>query len=117
MKVFEFKNIHDGSEVTAACFDDSMRRLITGSKSGSLKMWNFNNGQLLKVFDKGNKEEISDVTYVNVGDEKYIVCTGWDKNISVFVDDPEEYVSFPTKVINTKGTSVNPGYLSTFLIL
>ncbi len=37
-KIFEFKNIHEGSEVTAACFDASMRRLITGSKNGSLKV-------------------------------------------------------------------------------
>lgn len=30
------------------CFDKSGRRLLTGSRDGYIKMWNFNNGQLLR---------------------------------------------------------------------
>jgi WD40 repeat protein len=123
MKVFDFKDTHEGSEVTCACFDSSMRRLLTGAKNGTLKvyflrvskydlkMWNFNSGQLLKVFDKGNQDEICDVAYVEVGSEMYVVCTGWDKKISVFLDDTDECLEYPRKVFSTKGTLVNPGYI------
>ena len=35
--------------MTAAAFDGGLRRLITGASDGTMRMWNFSNGQMLKV--------------------------------------------------------------------
>jgi WD40 repeat protein len=40
-----------GCRVTSMCFDHAQRRLITGSKDGRLKKWNFSNGQALMEFE------------------------------------------------------------------
>jgi hypothetical protein len=49
--------------MTAFAFDASGRRLITGSRDGILKMWNFNNGQMLKTMRKDNTAEVTDIFY------------------------------------------------------
>ena len=38
------------SKITAGCFDESMRRLLTAGSNGTIKIWNFSNGQCLKDF-------------------------------------------------------------------
>jgi WD40 repeat protein len=40
----------EGLPITAATFDVSKRKLLTASSDGAVRMWNFNNGQLLKEF-------------------------------------------------------------------
>jgi WD repeat-containing protein 49 len=34
--------------VTAAALDSNQRRLVTGANDGSVRLWNFNNGSLLR---------------------------------------------------------------------
>jgi WD40 repeat protein len=94
----------NNSKITAICFDGGMRRLVTGSHDGCVKLWNFNNGQCLRQFvrakstssqevDKVNDHsdlegnEVTCVTYINEGeDHKFIVCTGWDRYVHLFPD-------------------------------
>lgn len=48
------KGIEKSAEITAMTFDPSLRRLITGGRDGTVKVWNFNNGACLReleVFD------------------------------------------------------------------
>ena len=45
----QFSRCHGDMELTAMTFDPSGRRLITGGRDGSLKIWNFNNGACLNV--------------------------------------------------------------------
>ncbi len=52
--------------MTALAFDASGRRLITGSRDGVLKMWNFNNGQMLKKMYKDNTDEVTEILYGEV---------------------------------------------------
>ena len=44
--------------ITSACFDDTRRRMITGSSDGTCHVWNFNNGELLGSLapDEGQSE-------------------------------------------------------------
>ncbi|KAJ3086960.1 hypothetical protein HK102_012084 [Quaeritorhiza haematococci] len=58
-KAFRFADVHDKSEITAMAFDASRRRLITGGRDGSIKMWNFNNGQLLHEIVKDDDAEVT----------------------------------------------------------
>jgi WD40 repeat protein len=52
-------------------FDASWRRLLIGGEDGSLRMWNFNNGQCLKEFlgfgqvcsNKGMWEKVYSLAY------------------------------------------------------
>ena len=44
-----------GERITALCFDQSKRRIISGSECGALRMWNFSSGQcLLRFRDDAN---------------------------------------------------------------
>ncbi|CAM9490662.1 unnamed protein product, partial [Chrysoparadoxa australica] len=45
---FRFTGAHGDSKISAMCFDGSGRRLLTGANDGSMKIWNFSNGQLLR---------------------------------------------------------------------
>lgn len=47
----QFSRCHGDVELTAMIFDPSGRRLITGGRDGSLKIWNFNNGACLNVLE------------------------------------------------------------------
>jgi WD40 repeat protein len=61
-------------EITSVCFDKSGRRLITGSRDGVLKMWNYNNGQILKRMYKNNVLETSDIAYIEM-----VLSLLWDR--------------------------------------
>ena len=58
-KVIQFVNAHKivergvehPIEITTMTFDGPGRRLITGARDGSVKVWNFNNGACLQQFD------------------------------------------------------------------
>ena len=49
--------------MTAFAFDATGRRLITGSRDGILKIWNFNNGQLLNKLIKDSMDEVTEILY------------------------------------------------------
>lgn len=56
-KTMQFSKCHDDLEITAMSFDPTGRRLITGARDGSIKLWNFNNGAcLLSLKNKCNTE-------------------------------------------------------------
>ena len=55
---FMFHNAHDRSKITFMCFDHGERRLFTGAHDGSLKLWNFSNGNCLKSFDDTHQQEL-----------------------------------------------------------
>ena len=77
-----FTQVHGNSTLSAWSFDNSGRRLLTGGQDGSLKMWNFNNGQCLKVFNGFGEDEITCVAYVQEGSNKYVAAGGWNSKVS-----------------------------------
>lgn len=48
-KMFQFHNAHGDHKISGMCFDGSLRRLVTGGHDGVCAVWNFNNGQKLRV--------------------------------------------------------------------
>lgn len=56
--VFNFSDTHEGSQLSSMVFDNSQRRLVTAARDGTLKMWNFNNGQCLKDFTGFGNQEV-----------------------------------------------------------
>ena len=58
-KTIQFSQCHGSMEITAMAFDNTGRRLITGGKDGSIKLWNFNNGACLSVLDSSYNAEAS----------------------------------------------------------
>ncbi|XP_041363082.1 uncharacterized protein LOC121378820 [Gigantopelta aegis] len=89
-KVMQFINAHtsvtDGIEspieITAMTFDSQEKRVLTGARNGTVKVWNFNNGSCLQEF--AIREGTPVVAIVCIASEVYV--TGWSRNVSVFVD-------------------------------
>ena len=59
-KTIQFSQCHGpgNMEITAMAFDTTGRRLVTGGRDGSLKIWNFNNGACLRVLDTQYSVEV-----------------------------------------------------------
>ena len=62
-KIIQFANAHENSEITAVSFDPSKRRLVTGARDGTVKTWNFNNGQCLSELETIDDNEVSLQTF------------------------------------------------------
>lgn len=45
-----FKDAAGAHRVTAVAFDQNKRRIVISASDGSVTMWNFNNGQLLRRY-------------------------------------------------------------------
>ena len=57
-KIVQFSNAHGNSEITAMRFDPSKRRLITGARDGTVRIWNFNNGCCLRELQAVDDQEV-----------------------------------------------------------
>ncbi|KAI8911806.1 WD40-repeat-containing domain protein [Gorgonomyces haynaldii] len=109
-KIFQFHRPHGSLEVSSLCFDKSGRRLITGSKDECVKMWNFNNGQILRNMHKGDANETTDVCFIEIGSNKFIVSVGWDRKITMFLDDANDLDVEPVRVLNTTVAGISGGH-------
>ncbi|KAK3091806.1 hypothetical protein FSP39_022754 [Pinctada imbricata] len=95
-KVIQFVNAHKivergveyPVEITTMTFDGPCRRLITGARDGSVKVWNFNNGACLQQFDVPGGLTITSI----VSTHHRIYITGWCQLVHIYVDGGgEEY--------------------------
>ncbi|KAM7412808.1 hypothetical protein PAMA_020269 [Pampus argenteus] len=90
-QVFEFGGTHDLSAITCMTFDPKGRRLITGGRDGSLKIWNFNNGQCLKTLKKdGECHEVCDCIFLKVHRNSLVMAVGRSWKIDIYSDIPED---------------------------
>jgi WD40 repeat protein len=103
-KTFQIQGVHNELEITAMTFDSSQRRLITASRDGMIKIWNFNNGALLQILTKDNNMEVTDLIHVEIGQNKYVLAVGWDRKISVFLDNPSTPQPHPIRIIKVDST-------------
>ncbi|XP_046141519.1 WD repeat-containing protein on Y chromosome [Osmia bicornis bicornis] len=71
---------HHDIEITAACFDESEQLLVTGTRDGTLKIWNFNTGTCLRNMTVENQCEITSLAWV----ENRILCSGWNRQVVEF---------------------------------
>jgi WD40 repeat protein len=73
-------------------------------------MWNFNNGQIIRRMYKNTAYETTDVLYIEMGASQYIVAVGWDRQVSIFLEDCDTSESGPIKVLDGNGTTSMPGH-------
>jgi WD repeat-containing protein 49 len=87
-----FFNAHGGSKVTSIAFDANERRLLSAANDGLVKIWNFNNGSLLRTYKHDEEpKEISKVFYIQ--DEKRgqecVYAAGWNRKVFIWEDADE----------------------------
>ena len=73
------------AKMTAMAFDEAGRRLITGGNDGTVRVWNFSNGQLLKELRNEGSSEVSSIQFIVEGQNKLIVAGGWNRKVVVRV--------------------------------
>lgn len=76
----QFSQAHGNAAITAMTFDLSGRRLITGAKDGSIKVWNFNNGSCLRSLQHKDNLEVTSI----VAAKRIILSAGWNKQITLY---------------------------------
>lgn len=79
-KAMQFSQAHGNAAITAMTFDLSGRRLITGAKDGSIKVWNFNNGSCLRSLQHKDNLEVTSI----IAAKRIILCAGWNKQITLY---------------------------------
>lgn len=104
--LFKFSQAHGGNRITSMSLDFSGRRLITGAHDGSIKMWNFNNGQCLREFNYDREpKEVSKLAFVgseSSSKQQQIISVGWDKFLYIWPDENEPIISW-SKCLPTQG--------------
>jgi WD40 repeat protein len=89
-----FTDAHPNSRITALVFDTLERRLLTGANDGTIRMWNHNNGQLLKeIKHEEEQREVTQLLYImdEQRDAKIIIAVGWNKSIIAW-NETEDHV-------------------------
>jgi len=83
-----------GTKITAICFDSGLRRLLLADNEGAVKMFNYNNGALLKEFTHTlDMNEVTGLMYVADQQRaaKLVVCVGWNKCVVVWEELEDEH--------------------------
>ena len=97
-----FTDAHPKSRITAMTFDALERRLLTGANDGTIRMWNHNNGQLLKEIKHEEDEgEVTQLLYImdEQRDAKIIVAVGWNRSIIAW-NETEDHVLDEYRVLS-----------------
>ncbi|XP_077333009.1 cilia- and flagella-associated protein 337-like [Lithobates pipiens] len=87
------------SAVTCLALDSGGNRLVTGSMDGSVKQWDYmsNSITFMKMLRLGSSEQprvgISDVTYAEHSNYRYIISVSCDGQIQIFQDQHEASIS------------------------
>ena len=84
--VFHFTELHS-NKMTAMAFDEAGRRLITGANDGTVRVWNFSNGQCLQQLKNDGQSEVSCITFIVESQNKFVVAGGWNRKVLVWRDE------------------------------
>ncbi|XP_041468554.1 WD repeat-containing protein on Y chromosome-like isoform X2 [Lytechinus variegatus] len=80
------KGVEKSAEITAMTFDPSGRRLVTGGRNGTVKIWNFNNGACLRELETFDNLEVTGISCP----KQRIVTAGWNKRITSYIDSDDD---------------------------
>lgn len=84
-----FKNCFE-TDITYMALDKEHRKLIVGSHSGKIKVFDLISGVMINQLD-GHNEENGEISFIGYGDEDLtIITTAWDKTIKIHIDDRDE---------------------------
>ena len=71
-KLIMFKVAEREIEITAIAFDPTKRRLITGTRDGTVKLWNFHNGACLRQLQGADDNEVA--SHKKIHFLTYVLC-------------------------------------------
>ncbi|XP_068118293.1 cilia- and flagella-associated protein 337-like [Hyperolius riggenbachi] len=80
-KFLLLNNVHGKEEVTCLAFDTSQRKLMTGARNGSIKVWNIQNGHNLHRLQPTDEAEVTCV--LPLRDHKFL-SAGWNRKIVTY---------------------------------
>ncbi|KAH9494635.1 hypothetical protein Btru_019804 [Bulinus truncatus] len=81
-------NAHGDEEITCLTFDSSDRRLMSGARNGTIKVWNFQNGHNLHNLESVSEHEVTGI--LQLPEKKVILAVGWNQKIVTYDDtDPD----------------------------
>ena len=63
---------------------------LSGARDGSVKIWNFNNGNCLRTLTPVDDEEITGI----VCTKQRIITVGWSKKVAIYKDSRSDEVCF-----------------------
>lgn len=84
---FRFTDAHKDNKLTAMAFDATGRRLITGCSDGTLRVWNYSNGHMLKELTSPTEDEVTAVVHTGASNHKRIAAVGWNRMLTFWDDD------------------------------
>ena len=93
---------------------NSMLLFTKGLRNGSVKLWNFNNGQCLRTLRKTDDLEISSILF----NRHRILTAGWNKRVTSYKDSyhDETFRSFK-RAHDDDIMSMSTIFYTTFIIL
>ncbi|XP_022093005.1 WD repeat-containing protein on Y chromosome-like isoform X2 [Acanthaster planci] len=80
------KGVEKCAEITAMTFDPSYRRLVTGGRDGSVKIWNFNNGACLRELETFDNMEVTGI----ICPKQRIITAGWNRRVTSYIDSDDD---------------------------
>ena len=95
-KVLHFPRCHGNDEITCMSLDSSGRRLMTGSRYGDVRVWNYHTGECLKTLHHPQRTEVTGV--IGISEKNLFITVGWNKRVTLFAD--KEDVSVRTQTLS-----------------
>ncbi|GFO38221.1 WD repeat-containing protein on y chromosome-like isoform x1 [Plakobranchus ocellatus] len=92
-KSIVFSNAHGDEEITCMAFDATNRRLISGARNGTVKVWNFQNGHNLHKLEPVGEAEVTGI--LQLPDKKVILTVGWNQKIVTYDDKDADNLYIP----------------------
>ncbi|XP_029934265.1 WD repeat-containing protein on Y chromosome-like [Myripristis murdjan] len=74
-------NAHGEMPLTCMTLDSSHRRLITGARNGTIKVWNLLNGLNLHKLEPVTNSEVTGVTCLH---DNHLLAVGWSRQIAQY---------------------------------
>nr|XP_006814770.1 PREDICTED: WD repeat-containing protein 49-like [Saccoglossus kowalevskii] len=85
-------------------FDSGLRRLISGARNGSIKVWNFQNGHNIHQCEAVAEAEVTGI--VSFREKRSMLSVGWSRKIVVY-DDTDGDNAFIKADISWRGGQVH----------
>ncbi|XP_059180010.1 WD repeat-containing protein on Y chromosome [Centropristis striata] len=74
-------NAHGEDELTCMALDSSHRRLITGARNGTIKVWNLLNGLNLHKLEPVTNSEVTGLTCLH---DNQLLAVGWSQQVTQY---------------------------------
>ncbi|XP_041474209.1 WD repeat-containing protein on Y chromosome-like [Lytechinus variegatus] len=103
-KSFTIPEAHGNEEITCLTISTTGRKLYSGARNGTIKVWSFQNGHSIHECESVGDDEITGL--ISVGKKKGFLSVGWSRKIVQYQDGDCD-TSFLKANTNWKGGQVH----------